>query len=202
MKKIGNLLIIGGVIIIGLIFFPVLKEEIKYQFKRFSNSSSLISSFFSSSFKEDTIIPLDTDFGIVIPKIGVNAKIFAEVDPTNLNEYLSILKKGVAHSRGSAYPGEVGNVFLFAHSTDVFWNVNRYNAVFFLIGKLEKGDEINIFYQGKKYIYNVVEKKVVSPEILEDYIKNHVSGKTLTLQTCYPPGTTLKRLIVIAKEVN
>lgn len=192
MKKIGAFLVIVGLVVLVGIFFPVAKQEINYQLEE----------RISSSYGSQSFTPVDTQFGIVIPKINVNAKIFPEVDSTNPNEYLPILKKGVAHLKGSAYPGEDGNVFLFAHSTDAFWNVGQYNAVFFLIGKLEKGDEIDIYYQGKLYKYNVLEKKVVAPEILEEYVRKHTSGKTLTLQTCYPPGTTLKRLIVIAKEID
>lgn len=203
MRKIGNFLILGGIGILLLIFVPVAKEEIRYWWEKIRKVNySLNSNSFPSENNLIAVVPADREFGIVIPEIGVNAKIFPEVDPLNSKEYSSVLKKGVAHSRGSAYPGQEGNVFLFAHSTDAFWNVSHYNAVFFLIGKLEKGDEIDIFYQGKRYIYKVIEKKVVSPEVLEEYIKNHTSGRTLTLQTCYPPGTTLKRLIVIAKEVN
>lgn len=179
------------VILVG-IFFPVWQQEINYQLEE----------KISGGYEKRSFNPVDTQFGIVVPKINVNAKIFSEVDATNPDKYLPILKKGVAHLKGSAYPGQEGNVFLFAHSTDVFWNVGQYNAVFFLIGKLEKGDEIDIYYQGKLYKYNVLEKRVVAPKILEEYVRQHTSGKTLTLQTCYPPGTTLKRLIVIAKEID
>lgn len=203
MRKIGSLLIFIGFVILLLIFLPVIKEEIRYRSEDFVGikySLDANSALLDNKIKE--IIPVDKEFGIVIPKININAKIFPDVDPTNPNNYLSVLKKGVAHSKGSSYPGQDGNVFLFAHSTDAFWNVGQYNAVFFLIGKLEKGDEVDIYYQGKLYKYNVLEKKVVAPEILEEYVRQHTLGKTLTLQTCYPPGTTLKRLIVIAKEFD
>jgi len=193
MKFVGGILIISGIVILLLIFGPVAKEEVGYQFNQLSGGG------YSS---EQSITPVDTGFGIVITKININAKIFPEIDSQNPQEFLPILKKGVAHAKGSAYPDQDGNVFLFAHSTDAFYNVAHYNAVFFLIGKLEKGDEIDIFYKDKRYKYEVIEKAVVSPDMLGQYVKEHTGGKTLTLQTCYPPGTTLKRLIVIAKQVE
>jgi len=193
MKFISGILIISGIVILLFTFGPVAKEEVGYQFNQLSGGG------YSS---EQSITPVDTGFGIVITKININAKIFPEIDSQNPQEFLPILKKGVAHAKGSAYPDQDGNVFLFAHSTDAFYNVAHYNAVFFLIGKLEKGDEIDIFYKDKRYKYEVIEKAVVSPDMLGQYVKEHTGGKTLTLQTCYPPGTTLKRLIVIAKQVE
>lgn len=193
MKFVGGILIISGIIILLFTFGPVAKEEVGYQFNQLSGGG------YSS---EQSITPIDTGFGIVITKININAKVFPEIDSQNPQEFLPILKKGVAQAKGSAYPDQDGNVFLFAHSTDVFYNVGRYNAVFFLIGKLEKGDEIDIFYQNQRYKYEVTDKAVVSPDMLGQYVKEHTGGKTLTLQTCYPPGTTLKRFLVIAKQIE
>jgi len=200
MKLIGSLLIIFGLVIILLIFAPVLKQEIRYQTSNLEGIKYVLEDTPESLTKNVRIItPVNKDFGMVIPKINVNARIFPEIDPANPAEYLPILKKGVAQAKGSAYPGQEGNLFLFAHSTDAFYNATAYNAVFFLIGKLNREDEIDIFYKNQKYQYLVVDKAVVAPEGLSAYVKEHTSGKTLTLQTCYPPGTTLKRLVVIAR---
>ncbi len=202
-RTAGNILIIGALLILLFIFGPVIKEELGYRFNQWGGikySLDVNQEFPQSGIRP--ISPVDREFAIVIPKINVNAEIFPEIDSTNPSEFLPILKKGVAHAKGSAYPDREGNVFLFAHSTDAFYNVGHYNAVFFLIGKLEKGDEIDIFYKDKRYKYEVTDKAVVSPDMLGQYVKEHTSGKTLTLQTCYPPGTTLKRLVVIAKVID
>lgn len=147
--------------------------------------------------KSDKITPVDADFGIVIPKISANAKIFPNINPFNEKEFLPVLQKGVAHAKGTYFPGGGRNIYLFAHSTDAFYNAGRYNAVFYLIGKLETGDEIDIYYKNKIFKYFVYEKKVVSPGAVK-YL-NQGNEEILTLQTCYPPGTTLKRLVVRAK---
>jgi LPXTG-site transpeptidase (sortase) family protein len=201
MKLLGYLLFLTGFIILLLIFGPILKDYLQYEIDQITKTKySLDVKPEDQTTNLKAITPVDTSFGIVIPKIDVNEKIFAEVDPTNPNIYLPILKKGVAHSKGSGYPNKPGNVFLFAHSSDAFYNVAQYNAVFFLIGKLEKGDEIDVFYKDIRYIYKVVSKIVVTPEGLADYVKKNTDENSLTLQTCYPPGTSLNRLIVIAKK--
>ncbi len=151
---------------------------------------------------KSAINPVDEDFGLVIPKIGANSKIVANVDPYNEAVYQRALTHGVAHARGSAFPdAKGGNTFLFSHSSVNFWEAARYNSIFYLIGKLEKDDDVYIFYRKKKYHYKVVEKRVVNPNEVA-YLTNLAPQKYLTLMTCTPPGTTLKRLLVIAQAVD
>lgn len=142
--------------------------------------------------------PVSTEFGIIIPKIGANAPILPNVDAGVPGVYLPALQKGVAHAAGTVFPGVSGNIFLFAHSTDAFWNISRYNAIFFLLKELEKGDEIDLFFQGKRHIYRVVNTMVVDPSQTQ-YLTDRTPYEQLTLQTCWPPGTTLQRLLVIAR---
>src|SRR5437762_3331510 len=59
--------------------------------------------------KEQVLIPKDTQFSILIAKIGASAKVFPNVDPTNESEFLTILSQGVAHAKGSVFPGIKGN---------------------------------------------------------------------------------------------
>lgn len=149
--------------------------------------------------KEQILIPKDTDFSIVIPKIGASERVAINVDPSNEREYQEVLKHSVAHAKGSAYPGLNGNTYIFAHSGATFWDVGRYNAVFYLIKDLEKGDEVTVFFRNKRYNYKVYDKKIVEPEDLSYVSANLGSGETLILQTCWPPGTTWKRLLIFAK---
>jgi len=184
--------------VILFIFGPVIKQELSYSFNRMSGVEYSIDNIDVWSFQRPINAP-NINFSIIIPKLNAASAIVENVDPLNQDEYLNALKKGVAHARGSAFPGSVGNVFLFAHSTDTLINVGRYNAIFFLIGHLTEGDEVDIYYKGRLYKYIVYDKKVVEPTDVE-YLGTLTEGeKTLTLQTCYPPGTTFKRLVILAK---
>ena len=51
------------------------------------------------------------------------------------------------------------------------------------------------------YIYKVIESQIVDPAQVE-YIRRKSNKEFLTLQTCWPPGTTLKRLLVFAARVE
>lgn len=150
--------------------------------------------------KEQVIIPPDTKFSIVIPKLGATSRVIPNVDPTNEASFTNELTKGVAHARGTVFPGMEGNVYLFAHSTDTFWNVGRYNAVFYLIKDLVPGDEIIIYFEGRRYTYVVERSEIKDAEDVEYLVQSQqLKGQNLILQTCWPPGTTWKRLYVIAR---
>jgi sortase A len=190
-----------AVILFALIFSPVITSEVRYAFD--SNKSKKVVSQeeaqTQSGNQKNILVPVDEEFGIVIPKIEANAKVIPNVDAENPAAYQRALTQGVAQAASSANPGEEGNIFIFAHSGQDALEANRYNAVFYLLSKLEKGDEIDIFYQKQKFQYLVTGKYTVSPEEVQ-YMDDTPGKNTLTLMTCWPGGTTLKRLIVRAEQ--
>jgi len=199
-KTFSSILIFVGAAILLLIYWPIIKEEVKYGFDQMTHVRYSLDTEVEGSFDKSLVVP-NTDFSIAIPKIAAVAPIIDDVDPLNKIEYLRALREGVAHAKETAYPGEKGNVYIFAHSTDAFYNVGKYNAVFYLLGKLSKGDDVFIYYRGSKIKYVVNEVKVVSPDEVK-YLTESTAENTLTLQTCYPPGTTINRLVVIANEAQ
>lgn len=221
LRTIGNFLIFTSLFMIGKTFYQPVREELRYFIEKATNKKYLISDVKISdkrakkSLKDkkitlvdlfeqnkiETIIPEDPEFSVVIPKIGANAKIIPNINAADKDIYLQALQKGVAHTLGTAFPGEKGHIFLFAHSTDYFWNIGNYNAVFYLLYKLERKDEINIVYKGKRYIYKVIGTQIVDASQVE-YIRRKSNREFLTLQTCWPPGTTLKRLLVFAARAE
>lgn len=207
-KLLGLLLFLVGIGLLGFIYLPVAIQEVRYalphtQATEIAETPEEIAKAKSADpeFAKTTIIPVNFDFSLVIPQIGVNSTVFANIDSGNQDEYLPILKQGVAHAQGSSLPNQSGPVFIFAHSTDTFYNISRYNATFFLLNKLNGGESIFIFYEDRKYEYKVSSKAVVDAEDIPYEVNSHLENG-LILQTCYPPGTTLKRLLVFAKLVD
>lgn len=193
---IGASLISLALILIAAIFWPVAFNELSYQFR----SRKPVRVDVSKTKADDASImtPKDTNAGILIPKIRANASIVLNVDPYNAKIYQHALAEGVAHAKGSAYPGQTGNVFIFSHSSQDFLAANRYNSIFYLLSKLVEGDEIYLFYEGKPYIYTVTGKSIVEPTNVS-FLTKKTKDKELTLMTCWPAGTTLKRLIISAQ---
>lgn len=146
----------------------------------------------------DIFQPTNPRFSVLIPKIGVNAFVVADVPVDDEAAYRTALKLGVAHARGTYLPNETKTTLIFGHSTDSIWTVSRYNALFYLLGKLEVGDEVSLFYETEKYDYRVVKTEIVKTDELA-VINGDLEKNQLILMTCWPPGTTWKRLLVWAE---
>lgn len=147
------------------------------------------------------IDPVNKEFSLVIPKIGINAKVIPNINPTKEKEYISALKDGIAHSSFSYTPDEDGTVYLFSHSTNYDWFVNDLNAVFYLLKNLEEGDLAVISYKGVAYTYKITGKQVVKPTEIE-YLLPEKNGRKLILQTCWPPGSIAERLLIFADLIE
>ncbi len=203
-RNIGILLILLGLAIALVQYFPVMRAEFNYQIKRLvqTQEQEVVLSPAEKDPKTDEtskkfIIPEDKDFGLVIPKIGVNISVIPRVSPFDSKEYQKVLTRGVAHVKDTAFPNEQGNTVIFAHSSDNFYNANRYNAIFYLLNKMEMGDEVFLTYENRLYKMEVTEKSIVAEESIS-YMEGSNTSK-LTLITCWPPGTTIKRLVVVAE---
>lgn len=195
---------------------PALRLEAQYMVQRVSESVSQrraqatvkplpksVPVVFNPLKTEDgsSIDPASKDFGLIIPKVGINTAVIPAVNPTDPGVYLEALKKGVAHASTSYFPDEDGTVYLFSHSTNYDWFVSDLNAVFYLLKNLSEGDLIVIFYKGKQYTYKLREKRVVAPTETS-YLIPQKGTKTLILQTCWPPGSTTERLLLFADLID
>jgi len=195
---LGIFLIVLSTAVIFFTFYPVIWAELKYSFGKPSQNVEVTN---NSDVSDGVIRPVDDEFGIVIPKIGANSRVVADVDPYDARVYQRALTRGVAHANGTAFPDVPGNMFLFSHSSVNFYEAARYNSVFYLLSKMEKDDEIYIFFRKQRYIYKVLEKKVVGAGEVK-YLEEQNDARTLTLMTCTPAGTSLRRLIVTAQMQN
>ena len=144
-----------------------------------------------------TPISLYDDFHLVIPSLEIDAPIIADVDGTDKEAYFAALENGVAHFKGTAKPGMGSNIFIFGHSSFYWYKPGNYKEIFKTLPDLTAGDEIILWYQSKEHRYKVTETKVVAPDEID--VLQPTPQEQVTLMTCVPPGTTLKRLIVIGK---
>lgn len=154
----------------------------------------------TSVFKEAEEWGVDTNFSIVVPAIDAKSRVVANVDPYSEDEYKEALKHGVAHASGTSKPGGSGTVYLFAHSTDTSFNVARYNAVFYQLKSLQYDDRVFVFYNQQLFEYRVIERHVVAADDISWLEDTEHKGR-LILQTCDPPGTTWKRLLMVAELI-
>lgn len=200
-KKLGSLFLMVSLISLLVFLSPILLAEFRYRFNQVSNQSELVDNGFGQLLWLDErgiLSPDNWNFSLIIPKVKINAMVNDSVD---LEEYETALKDGVAHARGTSFPDQSGTVFIFGHSTNYDWNIEHYSAYFYPLRYLEEGEEVIIIYEGENFVYKTVEKKIVKANEVEYLVSQNEEDK-LVLQTCWPPGTTWKRLIVIAEPVN
>jgi len=147
------------------------------------------------------------DDRIIIPRINKNVPV-EKVKTENLvkrdwgaleKDIQESLRDGVVHYPGTAEAGQHGNVVITGHSSYFAWDPGRFKDVFALLHEVVIGDQIIVYHDQAKYLYKVYDTKVIIPDEVE--VLTQAGGDRLTLITCTPVGTNLKRLVVLAKPV-
>lgn len=109
------------------------------------------------------------------------------------------LKKSLIQYPGTALPGRYGNSVIFGHSVlPQFFNPKNYKTIFSTLPALRSKDDILIKSNGVEYRY-IVEKMIEVPPTDISILAQRYDDYYLTLITCVPPGTYLRRLIVRAR---
>jgi LPXTG-site transpeptidase (sortase) family protein len=183
----------AGIFLIVLLMFkaPIILSQLGY-----SLGTSSAPSASTAPAATDTVPAANT---ISIPKINVNAPVVYEPSIQEAAVQRA-LQDGVVHYGNTAMPGQIGNTAIFGHSSNDWWEPGNYKFVFVLLDKLSPGDQITIDYNQHRYVYEVTGSKIVEPTDVG--VLNKTAEPTLTLITCTPPGTSLKRLVVTAKQIS
>lgn len=187
--------------VVGIIFsfWPIISQEFLYRFG--TKEQVQIDKFAQIIGRSQAAeLGLDPYFSIYIPKIDAKAKVVPNVDPGSPSDYLKALSEGVAHAQGTNFPGQGKTIYLFSHSTDSPINISRYNAVFYLLRKLTKGDRVILYFLNREHQYVVTDEFVTAANDTS-WLKDDGSGERLILQTCDPPGTSWNRLLVVARPI-
>lgn len=146
-------------------------------------------------FPEAPISSLDKEdvkeYRLSIPKL----KIFdAVVKVGNEN-----LDKSLVHYPGTAKPGKLGTAVIFGHSVlPQFFNPKNYITIFSTLPTIKKEDQVLIDYDEIRYTFIIEELREVPPNDISILFQKYDDSR-LTLVTCVPPGTYLRRLVVTAR---
>jgi LPXTG-site transpeptidase (sortase) family protein len=134
-----------------------------------------------------------------IQALGVKAPL-VYVNQVSEEIFQKALETGVVHYPGTALPGQIGNCYIFGHSSDYLWSQGKYKSIFVNLPQIKQGDWIEVTdSEGSRFTYEVYEVLVVKPTDLGQLSQETGEKKILTLQTSYPIGTALKRFLVKAE---
>ncbi|OGC58244.1 hypothetical protein A3A70_00565 [candidate division WWE3 bacterium RIFCSPLOWO2_01_FULL_42_11] len=137
-----------------------------------------------------------SEFYLEIPNLGI-ASAIVQTNSISLSPDTFI-----GHLNGSSLPGELGQVVLYGHSTiPSLFNPENYKTIFSKLDELDSGDTIKLTYNDHQYLYTVTRSEIADPE---DILKRlgGANRKELVLITCFPFGTTQKRLLVFGTLIG
>ncbi len=136
---------------------------------------------------------------LTIPKINVSTPIMFEPSIAEASVQKA-LESGVVHYGNTANPGENGNAVIFGHSSNDWDKPGNYKFIFVLLEKLAVGDTYTIDYKGIRYEYQIYDRKIILATDVS--VVAPTADPTSMLITCWPTGTSQKRLVVHAKQVS
>jgi sortase A len=102
------------------------------------------------------------------------------------------LRDGPWHRPNTGSPDTGGNMVIAAHR----FTYTQPRASFYHLDVVRPGDEIGIFWHGKKYLYTVQNIRTVPATDIS--IEAQTTESQLTLYTCTPLWNPKNRLIVTA----
>jgi LPXTG-site transpeptidase (sortase) family protein len=129
---------------------------------------------------------------VAIPSIGVDSKVIEvgwDIEQQGGQQVAvwQVAKYAVGQHRGSANPGENGNIVLAGH-------VGGYGKVFKDLFYVNPGDQITLYSQGQQYLYTVRERLLVTEDGVspEQHAANAqliapTDHEIVTLVSCWPP---------------
>lgn len=174
-----------GVYIIATPFMPL----VTYKTKTIANATNIrkaTAALKTPAVADDT--PLDNR--IRIPKLLVDESILE-------GNSINVINKGGTWLRPhSVKPFVKGNTVIVGHR---FTYSNPETSSFYNLDKLALGDEIAVFWDHKRYVYEVFNTYVTNPKDVN--VEAMSSESELTLYTCTPLWTARDRLVIKAKLV-
>ncbi|MBR2587080.1 class E sortase [Candidatus Saccharibacteria bacterium] len=147
-----------------------------------------------------TLTKVSADPKLIIPKLNIDVPLNFGVA---IDDVMDAMNRGVAHYRingASAYPGEVGNFVVMGHSAGDVYSANQYKFIFSGLERLEAGDLIYVHYNSVRYTYRMTGSEIILPTEVSKLVIE-TDKPIMTLVTCWPLGTSQKRLLIYAEQI-
>lgn len=123
---------------------------------------------------------------IMLPTSSIDLPV---VEAPIVDGYWEVSETTASHGSGSSYPGESGNIVIFAHARD---------GLFLPLREAEIGESIYLLTAQTWRLYRITEKKEVAPADTE--VIAQTPEETLTLFTCSGFLDSM-RTVVTAKPI-
>ncbi len=184
-RMLSGFSIVTAVVAIGLLAYPLATNYMQDRLQR-KLAIQLRSPESKAAYAAGHTSEGDALTRLVIPSIKVDTVV---VEGTGS----SALRAGAGHYPNTPLPGEEGNVAIAGHRT-------TYGKPFANLDRLAVGDEIVLETPLGRHQYRITRAPFVVAN--NDFtVISQTPGRTLTLTTCHPKGSTRQRLIIRAEMV-
>lgn len=123
---------------------------------------------------------------LIIPDILFDQEIHEGKDARTLRD-------GLWRRPRTSTPADGGNTVITGHR----FTYNNPQGTFYHLDKLKVGSELGVYWEGKKYLYTVIETMTVPASAV--HVEAQTGGDRLTLYTCTPLWNPTDRLVVVAE---
>jgi sortase A len=184
-RMLSGFSIVTAVVAIGLLAYPLatnymqdrLQRKLAIQLRSAENKAAYVAGHTSEG---------DALTRLVIPALKVDTVV---VEGTGS----SALRAGAGHYPNTPLPGEEGNVAIAGHRT-------TYGKPFANLDRLAVGDQVVLETPIGRHQYRITRPPFVVSN--NDFsVISQTPGRTLTLTTCHPKGSTKQRLVIRAEKV-
>ena len=214
-KYLSLIFLICGLSLLGFVTIPIIKFQIQYS----TNLKQIINPLSLKSYNQNySVLGDNTDYTQLsnwftedskksnnnLSNNDNGGKYFLSIPKLNIKDATVIigssdLKNSLIQYPQTALPGQLGNTVIFGHSVlPQFFNPKSYISIFATLHTLKIGDEVIINYDGSEYKYIVSEMFEVKADDFS-VLQQRYDDKTISIITCSPPGTYLRRLVVRAE---
>lgn len=185
MKKIGLILIIVGIAIIGfyMIYIKNLERNEKDNIDNYISDTSIVTDMELSQ-EQLAEENEETDKKQEKKNITINYTAVLEIPSINLKrgvvdstKNFSSINYAISVDKSSQYPNEYGNFIMYAHSG------NSSIAYFKNLTKVNINDDVYVYFNGIKYQY-VIHEKYDIKKTGKAVVKSSNNDKYITLITC------------------
>ncbi len=134
-----------------------------------------------------------------IPANGISVPL---IWTQNVSDFDADLKKGIVHYPGTVMPGEMGTSYISGHSSGYAWDRSPYKQIFAALGGVADGTSFSITATRKngqqiKFHYIVERRGEFAANDQAQFV--NTADSVVALSTCWPVGTTDRRLVLFAK---
>lgn len=216
-SAVSAVLSLAGLIIIGWVAYPIVSFELisNFKYKEIIKPVAEQEEVYARENKDIEVLGAQKDTAVDYTKASNWFPQKPQASVSQRDYFLSIpklkikdaqvliggedLNKSLIHYGGTGLPGDFGSAVIFGHSIlPQFYNPKNYKAIFSLLPKLERGDEIFLDFDGMTLRYVVINMWVTDPSDIS-VLEQRYDASYLTLVTCVPPGTYWKRLVISAR---